>query len=518
MRAPRVVGAVALVLGLLVLVVGVVRWKTSRRESAEPNGGSGTFGGGTVITVPPVSHDGIDKIQHVVMIMQENRSFDSYFGTYPGADGIPMADGQPTVCSPNPATGSCDAPYHVVGDLNTGGPHSEFDAGRDIDGGKMDGFVAQAEKASQVCVNINSPDCARVGAKDVMGWRDARDIPNYWSYAQNFVLHDHMFEPTTSWSLPSHLFMTSEWSASCDQADVAESCVNNNSYPPLPPDARTIGKAPTGTTVPIKPSYAWTDLTYLLHQQSVSWGYYVAKGSEPDCEDDAATCSPKAQSARTPGIWNPLPWFTTVNQDGQLGNIQDTSAFLTQARDGTLPAVSWVVPDQKDSEHPPATPAEGQAYVTNLVNTIMQGPDWGSTAIFISWDDWGGLLRPRAAAEGRPERLRPAGAQPADQPVCPAGDHRPPDPQLRRLREVHRGPVPGRLAPRPGHRRPARPSARRAGGRRRARRPGGRLRLRSTAPAPDGAARAAAARAGFAVTGRAAGLRRRPPARRAARA
>ncbi len=51
------------------------------------------------------------------MIMQENHSFDNYFGTYPGADGIPMVSGTPTVCSPNPVRGTCDAPYHDTGDI-----------------------------------------------------------------------------------------------------------------------------------------------------------------------------------------------------------------------------------------------------------------------------------------------------------------------------------------------------------------------------------------------------------------
>src|SRR5579885_1669024 len=93
--------------------------------------------------------DGIHKIKHVVIIMQENRSFDSYFGTYPGADGIPMQNGVPTVCVPDPATGGCQRPYHDRSDVNGGGPHGQANAAADIDGGKMDGFVAQAEQAGR---------------------------------------------------------------------------------------------------------------------------------------------------------------------------------------------------------------------------------------------------------------------------------------------------------------------------------------------------------------------------------
>ncbi len=167
-----------------------------------------------------------------------------------------------------------------------------------------------------------------------MGYHDARDIPNYWAYANNFVLQDHMFEPNASWSLPAHLFMVSEWSARCSRRDDPMSCVNEPDQPALPPDFHRIHGRPNPA-----PDYAWTDLTYLLHEHGVSWGYYVFKGSQPDCDDDAAmSCPPMKQSARTPGIWNPLPYFDTVKDDGQLGNIKPISDFYTAARDGTLPA------------------------------------------------------------------------------------------------------------------------------------------------------------------------------------
>ena len=103
------------------------------------------------------------------------------------------------------------------------------------------------------------------------------------------------------------------------------------------------------------------------------------------------TCPPKPQSRKVPQIWNPLPYFDTVKDDDQLDNIQDYSNFYETARTGTLPAVSWVVPNGHDSEHPPGLVSDGQAYVTSLINAVMQGPDWDSTAIFLSWDDWGGF-------------------------------------------------------------------------------------------------------------------------------
>jgi phospholipase C len=209
------------------------------------------------------------------------------------------------------------------------------------------------------------------------GLHDAGEIPNYWAYARNFVLQDHMYEPNASWSLPEHLYQVSEWSAFCTDPNNPFSCTNALQNP-NPSDGLA--------------HYAWTDMTYLLHEYGVSWGYYVFQGTEPDCEDDAAmTCAPVQQGPKTPGIWNPLPSFTDVAQDGQLGNIQTLSDFFAAAKDGTLPAVSWIDPNGKVSEHPTALVSAGQAYVTGLVNAIMESPEWDSTAIFLSWDDWGGF-------------------------------------------------------------------------------------------------------------------------------
>jgi phospholipase C len=221
-----------------------------------------------------------------------------------------------------------------------------------------------------------------------MGYHDGADIPNYWAYARDYVLQDHMFESNDSWSLPAHLFLVSEWSARCSQPGDAMSCANEVQAPSNPPDfQRQIGIAD-----PTLPDYAWTDITYLLHKFGISWAYYVFNGSEPDCEKDSSvSCSSVPQRAHTPGIWNPLPYFDTVRQDGQLGNIRPLSSFYAAAKSGTLPAVSWVMPNGRVSEHPPGLVTAGQTYVTGLINAIMQSPDWGSTAIFLTWDDWGGF-------------------------------------------------------------------------------------------------------------------------------
>jgi phospholipase C len=331
--------------------------------------------------------DGIHKIRHVVIIMQENRSFDSYFGTYPGADGIPMKDGVPTVCNPDPATHECVKPYHDTSDRNAGGPHATKDAIRDIDRGKMDGFQAQARKGRYLaCHNTDNPGCSLTSSKpDVMGYHDWHEIPNYWDLARTFVLQDHMFQADNSWSLPAHLDLVSGWSARCSRHGDPMSCKSALTGP--------FGASGGGK----KLDFPWTDLTYLLHRYHVSWRYYVGNGSQPDCTEGQMFCPHVHQGIETPNIWNPLPRFDTVWQDHQIGDIQPVGDFYRAAVRGKLPAVTWIAPNQAVSEHPPGLVTAGQTYVTHLIDSVMRGPDWKSTAIFLCWDDWGGFydnLRP----------------------------------------------------------------------------------------------------------------------------
>ena len=310
-----------------------------------------------------VAGQGIHKIKHIIVIMQENRSFDSYFGTFPRADGIPAH-----TCIPDPLRHSCARPFHDRRDLNTGGPHGLPGAIADVNHGKMNGFVAQSEQSAKP-------------RSDAMGYHNGKDIPNYWTYARDYVLQDKMFEPNASWSLPAHLFLVSEWSAHCTSHNPM-SCTSALRNPGLPPNG-------SGGKPPI---YAWTDLTYLLHAHHVSWRFYVMSGTQPDCANsDEITCPPVRQRPSTPGIWNPLPFFDTVKADRQLRNITNLSSFYRSAKASTLPAVSWIDPSGQVSEHPPHLVSAGQSHVTRLINAIMQSPDWKSTAIFLAWDDWGGF-------------------------------------------------------------------------------------------------------------------------------
>ena len=332
---------------------------------------------------------GIHKIRHIVIIMQENRSFDSYFGTYPGADGIPGLAGNPGTlpCVPDPQNTGCQHPYHDATNRNTGGPHGHDTALADIAGGRMDGFIAQAQlgRTSYCRTHFDDPRCSLTPRQpDVMGYHDWREIPNYWNYASNFVLQDHMFESDNSWSLPEHLYLVSGWSAKCTTPGDPMSCHSEPQAPGSPPGE-------PGNVSGEIPDYAWTDLTYLLHKYDVSWRYYVDKGTQPDCANNKMFCAPVPQNSQTPGIWNPLPWFDTVRQDHQLHNIAPLRAFFNGLAHNNVPSVSWIVPADKVSDHPPALITRGQTYVTGLINSIMRSRAWSSTAIFLCWDDWGGF-------------------------------------------------------------------------------------------------------------------------------
>jgi phospholipase C len=370
----------ALLTGAGILITGLLPGCSSR--SGHPGWAAGGQRGSYPIPA------GIHKIKHVIVVMQENRSFDSYFGTFPGAVGIPMSKGVPTVCVPNPA-GGCGRPYHLTADANSGGPHNVVDAAADVDGGRMDGFIRQRLAGMARCKLPGNPACRAIGTPDVMGYHTAAEIPNYWAYARHFALDDHMFEPVRSWSLAEHLDLVSGWSARCRNRSPM-SCHNDLSPYTLGHfDQAVDQELATGTTTI---DLAWTDITWLLHAHHISWAYYVQNGIQPDCENDSdVTCPPVRQRASAPGMWNPLPLFGDVHQDHQLGNIQDLSRYFAAAKAGALPSVSWITPSGPDSEHPPASVHRGQAYATAIINAAMKGPDWDSTAIFLAWDDWGGF-------------------------------------------------------------------------------------------------------------------------------
>jgi phospholipase C len=320
---------------------------------------------------------GPSQIKHIVVIVQENRSFDHFFGTFPGADGIPAG-----ACLPDPETRDCVPTFHDASDRNTGLPHGYTSALADINGGAMDGFVkvATGGKASD-CILPHDPVCTLPDAgTEATGYHDQHEIPNYWDYAKQFVLQDHMYEPAPSYTLPAHLYLVSAWSATCNKAGDPMSCATDMT-------------APGGVAgVPNAKQYAWTDITWLFKRGGVSWNYYVSPGTIPDCQDEAAAyCVPVEQKVGSQSIFNPLPEFSDVQSTGQLDKIQTADNFIDAAQAGTLPDISWVVPSNTNSDHPDALVSRGQSWVSTLVNAVMTGPDWDTSAIFVVWDDWGGF-------------------------------------------------------------------------------------------------------------------------------
>jgi phospholipase C len=318
----------------------------------------------------------------VIFIVQENRSFDHYFGTFPGADGIPARNGRFTVCAPDPVTSVCAEPYHLSKLVNFGGPHSQEDAVIDVSGGAMNGFVRSVTRSYWGCAWTRDPATCKgtlgpQGQPDVMSYHDAREIPNYWTWASTYMLQDQMFAPADSWTLPSHLFLVSAWSATCADPNDPMSCSSDLVLDGTLDDQRE-GRHPA--------TYAWTDITYLLDANDVSWAYYPAE----------ELCPPPCRNGGNTPAQNPLPAFTNVQERHQLDRIQEHRRFLHALRDGTLPTVSWITPGRGGiSEHPmqgtnPAL-SKGTAYVTRLVDAVMRSAYWDRSVIFLTWDDWGGF-------------------------------------------------------------------------------------------------------------------------------
>jgi phospholipase C len=203
-------------------------------------------------TPPPAAPPGLEKIQHFVFIMQENRSFDHYFGTYPGAEGIP-----PSICVTDPSGGPCVAPSHDAKLVNQGGAHNWANALNCIDNGLMDGFIAgSAQKPG-----------------DVMGWHDSRELSNYWNYAKLYVLQDRLFESITSYSLPAHLYMLA---------------------------AQSGGYIGTGQAYP--QSFNFSEITLLLGSGKIDWRYYVNRGKTAGAADGGRRTSIRTKPRTHSGI------------------------------------------------------------------------------------------------------------------------------------------------------------------------------------------------------------------------
>jgi phospholipase C len=281
-------------------------------------------------------------IKHLVVLMQENHTFDNYFGTYPGANGIPSGTKMP-VDPANPGSAMV-VPWHIgnttITDLSHSGPTflAQFDYGQ------MDGFISALN-------NLNE------NGQLAMGYYDYRDIPYYWNLAANYVLFDNFFSSAKDGSAANHMYWI---------AGVSPSPKRGQALPDLLKNIPTIFDR--------------------LQASGISWKFYVENYNSAINYRNMAGQGAKGSQV----IWVPLLYFDRFIDDPTLSShIVDLSQYFVDLHQGTLPAVSYIVPSGT-SEHPPEYPATGERQVKNLVQELMRSSAWNSSAFMLLYDDWGG--------------------------------------------------------------------------------------------------------------------------------
>jgi len=287
-------------------------------------------------------HQTSTPIQHFLILMQENHSFDNYFGTYPGANGIPAGTKMP-VDPNNPAAGYVE-PWHI-GDATISDLSHSAAAYRDqYNKGKMDGFVS--------ALNARNQD-----GKLAMGYYDDRDIPYYWNLADNYVLFDQLFSSASDGSFSNHMY----WVAGISSV------------------------VPKG--VQLSDALANTPTIFdRLQAAGVSWKFYVQNYDPTITYRDIGTSGNRASQV----IWVPLLNIDRFIDDPILSShIVDLSQYFIDLQNGTLPAVSYIVPSGA-SEHPPSSLMSGQRFVKNIIQELMRSTSWDSSAFILAYDDWGG--------------------------------------------------------------------------------------------------------------------------------
>jgi phospholipase C len=292
--------------------------------------------------------DFASAIQHIVFIIKENRSFDQMFGAFPGADGTSegtISTGQVIPLGP--------APDRVPRDLG----HTFKDASNAIDNGKMDGFDLIS----------NGGQCNLNGDYLCMTEHVGSDIPNYYAYASSFTLADRMFSSLRGPSFPNHLYTIAAQSGGA--ADNPQNSDDTGGC-----------DSPPGTTVSVIdsngkltnqfPCFDFQTLADLLQEADISWRYYAKGGS----------------------VWNAYDAINHIRNSPLWSmNFAPDTQFAGDALSDSLPAVSWVVASSDESEHPAASACFSENWTVDQINAIMAGPNWGSTAVFLTWDDFGGF-------------------------------------------------------------------------------------------------------------------------------
>jgi len=291
-------------------------------------------------TVTPVTGS---PIEHVVIIMQENRSFDNLFNGFPGADTVQtgMRDGMAVPLQPV-----------SLGDKRELG-HSHTDWWQAWNGGNMDGFSSAAG-----------------GSMLPYSYVPRSDVEPYWQLALQYTIGDRMFQANTGPSFVSHQYMIAGQSAG-----VADNPSGNiwGCDAPAGTVAATIGSDPGTLGAGVYPCFDYTTMADLLDAKGVTWRYY-APG--PDNHFFVLSAYQAIRHIRFGTDWTEKV-------------ISPQKRVLTDIANGQLAQVTWIVPDFSHSDHPGGA-QEGPAWVASIVNAIGESKFWNSTAIFISWDDWGG--------------------------------------------------------------------------------------------------------------------------------
>ncbi len=290
----------------------------------------------------PVGSQPATPIQHLVVLLQENHSFDNYFGTYPGADGLP-ADTKMPVDPKNLGAGYV-TPWHIGNSTITDLSHSAATYHDQYDNGKMDAFVSALNSRNQ-------------NGRLTMGYSDDRDIPYYWNLADNFVLFDHFFSSAKDGSFANHMY----WVAG---------------IPPVTQKGQKLSDMLANVPT----------IFDRLQAAGVSWKFYVQNYDPTLTYRNLGTSGNRASQV----IWVPLLNFDRFIDDPALSShIVDLSQYFIDVQNGTLPSVAYLIPSGA-SEHPPSSLKTGQTFVKTLIQELMRSSAWNSSAFLLAYDDWGG--------------------------------------------------------------------------------------------------------------------------------
>jgi phospholipase C len=281
-------------------------------------------------------------IKHFVVMMQENHTFDNYFGTYAGADGFPEGTRMP-VDLKVPSAGYVE-PWHLGNTTITDLSHSASTLVEQVNGGEMNGFVSALNRRNQ-------------NGRVAMGYYDDRDIPYYWNVADNFVLFDRFFSSAKDGSFSNHMY----WVAG------------------IPPNGgRGEEMATYLAGVPT--------IFDRLEESGISWKFYVQNYDPTITYRDLGDVGNRASQV----VWVPLLNFDRFLDDPELSShIVDLDEYFQDLRDGNLPEVAYIIPSGA-SEHPPQYPATGMRFVKNLIQELTRSEYWDSAAFMLLYDDWGG--------------------------------------------------------------------------------------------------------------------------------